>query len=253
MKDLVTLYNLDGIDFDWQYPGIQDDWIADDKVFYIDYLNAFRSALGNDKIISVSVAAKPEDISRSYNVPALVPIVDFINLKTYNLRGASAGDYSRTAFHSPLRVGQTDILPESEWNVESIVENWKKEAGSANIDNKLIIGVSTFGRSFTLENEANNGVGAISVGIGKGGVVLPNYTDFKGILAYREICRGILNNGWVDNWDQDQLAPYSLFSDQWVGYDSIKSSIFKIIYAFNTTEIGGVNYVRLELEDFSKL
>lgn len=253
MRDLVNVYGLDGIDFDWQYPGIQDDWIEVDKVFYVEYLRDFRNVLGSGKIISISVAAKPEDISRSYNVPEIVPIVDFINLKTYNLRGASNGDFSETAFHSPLRASPSQTPPQSEWNVESIVENWKNQAGSANIDEKLIVGVSTFGRSFTLENVANNGVGAPASGIGRGGTVLPSYSDFRGILAYREICRGILSDDIENKWDDNQRSHFGTFDDQWVGYDSIRSSVGKIVYARDNTAVGGVNYIRLELEDWSKL
>lgn len=256
VRDLVNVYGLDGIDFDWQYPGIQDDWIEADKVFYVEYLRDFRNALGSGKIISISVASKDEDISRSYNIPEIVPIVDFINLKTYNLRGASNGDFSETAFHSPLRPGSSQTPPQSEWNVESIVENWKNQAGGANIDGKLIIGISTFGRSFTLENAANNGIGVPASGIGRGGTVLPGYNDFKGILAYREICNGLsrIDSGWEENWDNVQRSSFATFdNDQWVGYDSIRSSVGKIVYARDNTVVGGVNYIRLELEDWSKL
>lgn len=212
-----------------------------------------KNALGSDKIISVSVATKAENIRRSYNVAEIVSIVDFINLRTYNLRGASNGDFSETAFHSPLYSGLTQIPPYSEWNINSIVENWVNEAGGADIAGKLIIGVSTFGRSFTLENQLINGVGAPATGIGNNGRILPNYSEFRGILGYREICRGIRDDGWIESFNLDQGSHQATFDDQWVGYDGIRSTVGKIIYARDYAPIGGVNYVRLEFEDWSKL
>lgn len=249
IKSLVTELDLDGIDFDWQYPGFQDDWIEADRVSYINYLAEFRNALGSEKIVSASVAAKPEDIARSYNVSEMINYVDFINLKTYNMRGTPSTDNSITAFHSPLYNGPSETLPESEWNVRAIVDNWNYEAG-VDISNKLIVGVGTFGRSFELVNSANFGVGAPANGIGKGGTVLPLFSIYDGLLAYREICRGILAGTWSDAFDSDQASSYSVFDDnQWVGYESIRSAVSKIEYA-RVNQLGGVNYIRLELEDY---
>ena len=250
VKAVVDQYSLDGIDFDWQYPGHQEDWISTDRLNYINYLSGFRATLGSSKIISVSVAARPQDITQSYNVPAMIELVDFINLKTYNMRGTPTNENSITAFHSPLYKRSSEILPESEWNVQAIVDNWNREAG-VDISEKLIIGVATFGRSFSLVNAANAGVGAPSIGIGNHGVVLPPFSRFKGILAYREICRGIKNSAWTNTYDYEQAVSFAVFDDQWVGYDSIRSAINKIEYV-SDKQLGGVNYIRLELEDYGK-
>lgn len=250
VKAIVDQYNLDGIDFDWQYPGYQVDWISTDRINYINYLSGFRTALGSSKIISVSVAARPEDIAQSYDIPAFINLVDFINLKTYNMRGTPVNDNSITAFHSPLYKRSSETLPESEWNVQAIVDSWNREAG-VDISDKLIIGVATFGRSFSLVNAANAGVGAPSIGEGNRGVVLPRFARFNGMLAYREICRGIKNSAWTNSYDYEQAASYSVVDDQWVGYDSIRSAINKIEYA-SEKQLGGVNFIRLELEDFGK-
>lgn len=248
---LIDQFGLDGIDFDWQYPGIEDDWIEEDKDYFIKYLNGFRQSIQDDKIISVSVAARPEDIARSYKVEEFVDLVDFINLKTYNLRGTPSNDNSITAFHSPLFKRSDETEPESAWNIHAIVRNWNSKL-EKDISEKLIIGIPTFGRSFELSNSEDFSVGAQARGIGANGKVLPLIPDFNGVLAYREICRNIVNDEWIDHYDEQQVSSYAVYNeDQWVGYDSIESAVAKILYV-RDNNFGGVNYVRLELEDFSE-
>lgn len=250
VRDLVNEYELDGIDFDWQYPGYFPEWVADDRRFFIEYLQLFREKLGVTRIISVSAAARPEDIQRSYNVTEMIKYIDFINLKTYNLRGTSA-DEEYTAFHSPLYSRSTENVPEKEWNVDAIVENWNAEA-QKDISGMLIIGVATFGRSFELSSSSDTSIGAPVNGLGTRGVILPNYNVYNGFLGYREICRGIINDAWNEVWDDEQVSVYTTYnSNQWVGFENIRSAVGKIVYA-RDHNLGGVNYIRLELEDYSE-
>jgi chitinase len=48
---------------------------------------------------------------------------------------------------------------------------------------KLNLGIATYGRSFTLQNARNNGVGAPAKGAGKPGP----YTEEEGYLSYIEV------------------------------------------------------------------
>jgi chitinase len=50
---------------------------------------------------------------------------------------------------------------------------------------KLILGMPTYGRSFTLASSSDNGVGAPATGPGAPGP----YTKDKGVLAYYEVRR----------------------------------------------------------------
>ena len=51
--------------------------------------------------------------------------------------------------------------------------------------NKLIIGLATYGRTYTLADANNNGMGAPAVG--SGGNAGP-FTATQGFLAYYEVC-----------------------------------------------------------------
>ena len=57
---------------------------------------------------------------------------------------------------------------------------------------KLILGMPTYGQSFTLASAAKNGLNSRTYG---GGTAGP-FTRARGFLAYYEICDKIQNKGW---------------------------------------------------------
>jgi chitinase len=62
----------------------------------------------------------------------------------------------------------------------SAIQYWIQQGAPSN---KLNLGIGTYGRSFTLQNAANNGVGAPDAGAGNAGP----YTQQSGYLGYNEV------------------------------------------------------------------
>ena len=58
---------------------------------------------------------------------------------------------------------------------------------------KLILGIPTYGRSFTLSSTAVTPPNAYFSGAGLGGPIL----EQSGFLGYQEICLNLKNNGWT--------------------------------------------------------
>ena len=102
---------LDGIDLDWEYPGIHrratkadegSPMVGDDWTNYTALLREMRAALDETfgqgvKRLTVCAPAAPSNL-RKQDYPSLHPYVDAINLMTYDL----ATSTKRTAHHSPL-------------------------------------------------------------------------------------------------------------------------------------------------------
>lgn len=81
---------------------------------------------------------------------------------------------------------------------------------------KLILGMPLYGRSFTLDNSKNNGIGAAAH---EKGVAGP-YTQEPGTLGYNEICEAQLNDDWDVKYHDEQRVPYATKGNQWVSYDN---------------------------------
>lgn len=103
--------------------------------------------------------------------------LDFINLMAYDFHGKWERE---TGHNAPLYASSLD----SEWQKQLSVDNaatmWVKLGAPKE---KLIIGMPTYGRSFTLSNSANFRVHSPANGGGKAG----EYTKESGFLAYYEV------------------------------------------------------------------
>jgi len=91
--------------------------------------------------------------------------------------------------------------------------------------NKLMLGMATYGRCFTLANANNFGLGAPTTGPCPAG----QYTREAGFLAYYEI-QTLISQGARVIYDQEQRAPYLVSGTTWVGYDNVQSLTEKIDY-----------------------
>ena len=68
---------------------------------------------------------------------------------------------------------------------------------------KLVMGMGTYGRTFTLVNKAKTGLNADASGPGAAG---PS-TSAKGFLSYYEICDFVKNKGWTSEFIDEIKSP----------------------------------------------
>lgn len=101
--ETVRRYRLDGIDMDWEYPtigwaGIDAD--PADRENFTHLLQALRDVLP-DKLVTIAAGCS-ETIAAAMDLPAIEPILDYVSLMTYDLRGVGSpagphtGLYPRT-------------------------------------------------------------------------------------------------------------------------------------------------------------
>lgn len=222
------------MDVDWEFPV---DWESkslsgheEDKQNFVLLLQEMRNVLNPaGKLVTTAVGSTLYQGRTSYDVAGIAQNVDFINLMTYDYHGWPWG--KDTGINSPL-------YSNDQLNLSDSVQYW--------LDNgcpreKLVIGVPTYGRSFTLADQNQNGIGAATSAPGRPGPV----TRSEGSLAYYEI----VANQWPRQWKEDQKAPYAFQGDQWVGYDDTQSAQEKANFCISN-DLGGCMFWSIDTDDF---
>ncbi|GAB6020734.1 hypothetical protein CHUAL_003398 [Chamberlinius hualienensis] len=234
--------NFDGLDLDWEYPKG-----ADDKKNFVllikELYQAFEAEADETKkqrlLLTAAVPASSESVNAGYDVPEISKYLDFINLMSYDFHGKWE---SMTGHNSPLYAPSNDTNWRKQLCMDHAANMWVRLGAPKE---KMIIGMGTYGRSFTLANPEENGVNVPTTGGGTEGV----YTKESGFLAYYEICE-LLKEGASYVWDDEMKAPYAFYDDQWVGFDDEKSIKTKLKW-LKENGYGGSMVWTLDMDDFN--
>jgi len=229
-------YGFNGIDLDWEYPT--------DKNAFTELLKLLRPKFDkNGLILSAAVSAGFNKINASYDVPALGKYLDFINVMTYDLHGSWD---EVTGENAPLYIGYADKTDDQrKLNVDFAINYWIKKGAPKD---KLNLGIATYGRSFTLANEKENGVGAPAKSTNKPGNPGP-YTQTGGYLGYNVICEALVTGQLKEHWNDKQKTAYAFKGYQWVGYDNTEAIKIKAQYITNNG-LGGAMVWAIDTDDF---
>lgn len=211
--DFINEYNFDGIDIDWEYPGI--DWAGidaspRDKENFTLLLKELRNVLGTDKILSIAAGAEQYYLDQT-EMSKIASICDYIQIMTYDMRGDG---YPSTGHHTALFASSGD---DSEKNVHDAVCKFKKAGVPSE---KIIIGAAFYARMW-------KGV----TGTNADGLMLPaKECGFYG-ASYSQLVNDYINkNGFVRYKDEKARAPYLYNGDIFVSYDDPESISEKCRY-----------------------
>ncbi|GIX80513.1 chitotriosidase-1 [Caerostris extrusa] len=208
--DFCKKYDFDGLDMDWEYPANRGGAAAD-KQNFITLLKELKEAFApHGLLLSAAVSAGKNTIDTAYDIPGMAKYLDFINVMAYDLHGS----WEKTAGHNaPLYERPEESEGDKILNVDYAIKYWEKMGAPKN---KIILGMGTYGRSFTLANPSDNKLGAATTGPGSAGPM----TKEPGMLGYNELC---LDKEWTEVFVPKVEAPYAYKGNQWVGYDNVKS------------------------------
>uniref|UniRef100_A0A8D0WPX4 Chitinase-3-like protein 1 n=3 Tax=Sus scrofa TaxID=9823 RepID=A0A8D0WPX4_PIG len=234
-------HNFDGLDISWIYPDVKDNSL------FIVLIHELAEAFQQDSVksskerllLTAGVSAGRQIIDNSYQIKKLAKELDFINLLSFDFHGSWEKPLV-TGHNSPLRKGQLDRGTTSYYNVEYAVGYWLNKGMPAE---KVVMGIPTYGRSFTLAS-AETAVGAPASGPGAAGPI----TESSGFLAYYEICQ-FLQGAKIMRL-QDQQVPYAVKGNQWVGYDDVESVESKVQF-LKSLNLAGAMIWSIDMDDFT--
>ena len=211
--------DLDGVDIDWEYPGMkgQDNvFRAEDKENFTLMFRAIREELdslsartGKTYLLTTAIPCFTRFIEMT-EMRKAQQYLDYINLMAYDfyVSGDTAGHHS-------------NLFPSENFNKEQSGDRAFKEYTQAGVPpQKLVLGIPFYGRSWYMKSDDNRGIGRGVDSLARGG----GYTFVKDSIAIRP--------GFVRYWDDKAKAPYlwNAETKQLVTYDDEESVKLKCAY-----------------------
>jgi chitinase len=227
---IVDQFDLDGVDIDWEYPGMKGEdnvFRAEDKENFTLMFKAIREALnklsektGKKYQVSTALPCFP----RLFEVTEMGKVseyLDFVNIMAYDfyVSGDTAGHHS-------------NLFPSENYDREDSGDKAYNEFTKAGVPpTKLVLGIPFYGRSWIMKTADNRGINRQVDSTLRGG----GYTFIKDSLMVRP--------GLVKYWDEKAKAPY-LWNDetrQLVVYDDEESVKYKCEYV-KEKNMGGIMF-----------
>ncbi|KAL1517942.1 hypothetical protein ABEB36_001638 [Hypothenemus hampei] len=242
--------HFDGLDLDWEYPTFRDGGKPRDRDNYAQLVQELREEFDRESektgrprlLLTMAVPAGIEYINKGYDVPKLTRYLDWMNILSYDYHSAFEPAVNH---HAPLYSLEEDneYNYDAELNIDYTIKHYLKLGADPA---KLVLGIPTYGRSYTLFNPDAYEIGSPADGPGDMGEA----TRENGYLAYYEICDYVKNQDWeVDEPNSNVMGPIAFKNNQWVGYDDEKIVKKKAEYvALNN--LGGIMFWAIDNDDF---
>ncbi|KAF9889730.1 hypothetical protein FE257_007036 [Aspergillus nanangensis] len=193
--------SFDGADLDWEYPGADDrGGIPEDTDNFVTLVKEMKAAFNGEFGLSVTIPASYWYL-KWFDVKAMEPHVDWLNVMTYDIHGVWDGENKFTGPYVRPHTNLTEIE-------EGLDLLWRSNVSPS----KVVLGLAYYGRSFTLKDPDCDKPGCQFQQGGNPG----ECSDARGILTNAEINRVIEDNGLTPTFDAKAAVNWITWDkDQW--------------------------------------
>ncbi|AXC13127.1 Chitinase [Acidisarcina polymorpha] len=224
VADFVVRYKLDGLDIDWEYPGMAgagNPFRSEDKQNYTLLLKELRERF--DKVekqihrrlyITIATGASTEFLEHT-DMRTVQKLVDTVNLMSYDYY--EPGVDKITGNHAPLFVDPSDPKAVS---ADQSVRDFEQAGVPAS---KLVLGVPFYGHVWGQVPPLNHG-------LFQAGAPVPN-----AFANYASIATTMLGQGYSRYWNEKASVPYLYNAEKriFVSYEDAESLSVKCKYVLD--------------------
>lgn len=214
--DFLTKHDLDGLDFDWEFPGFNGDEGGDrqlgrpeDKVDYVTLLRELRQAFAPHQfLLTAALTTAKYNMDHAYIVKGVSDNLDFLNLMTYDYHGTWN---KKIGYVSPLsgasHWSEEDRMLTVQYTVDYFIQNGADPR-------KLIIGIPFYGYGYVSDQKPMVGAN-----------VLRSFDAG----TYAHICLMVKHDpAWKVQFDNEAKASYVVNGGQLITYENAQSLEYKL-------------------------
>ncbi len=230
----LSQYKLDGLDIDWEYPGLVgagNTFRPEDKGNYTALLRELRARLDREEkqqhrhLLTTVAVGGGDDFIEHTEMAAVARYVDTVNLMTYDYYGPDSDKISGN--HAPLFTDPADPKAISS---ERTVRRYEAAGVPAA---KILLGLPFYGKSWAEVGPTNNGL------FQPGVKPAATFHDYSALASYAA-------DGYTRYWDAAASVPwlYNPTTNTFISYEDPESLARKCRFALDQ-HLGGVMFWEL--------